>query len=175
MVKSMKSVVRPFARCGAVLLMAFCIAGCRNEPEAAAVHGSPPQGDAPGRNGEDSTGNRSADARHSSATPSDPNSGRNTGPPERLFGTWTASNVQSPIGEVRIQLTFKEDGPVRIMAWSELPLVGQVRNKTAAYTVEGGVIRSDAVGNGTRCEYWFEDGHLMLRYEDGRVIRFTRA
>ena len=96
------------------------------------------------------------------------------GSADRLFGTWVAHDVDTKLGEVKIRLTFKEEGPVKIVAWSDLPIVGQVRNTTAPYTVRNNVIHSDAIRGGTSVEYWFDGDNLMIRYSDGKTVRFTR-
>lgn len=95
--------------------------------------------------------------------------------PEQLYGTWVAQNVDSKIGQVKIELTFKKEGPVHLLAWSELPLVGQVRNKTAPYEVTNGKLHSDALRGGTTVDYWFEGGNLMIKYKEGQVVRFTKT
>lgn len=96
--------------------------------------------------------------------------------PERLLGTWVAKNVDTSMGAVDIELTFREDGPVRILAWSDLPLVGQVRNKEAPYEVRDHTIQSDAIRGGTSVEYRFnEQGQLVIEYKDGKTVTFDRA
>lgn len=93
---------------------------------------------------------------------------------QRLHGTWVAQDVDSKLGEVKIQLTFKEEGPVRILAWSELPFVGQVRNKQGPYEVHGNTISSDAIRGGTSVNYRFDGGDLIIEYKDGKTVRFNR-
>jgi hypothetical protein len=95
---------------------------------------------------------------------------------DRLHGVWVADNVPSKIGPVRIRLTFREDGPVKIMAWSELPFVGQVRDKTAPYEATDSTIHSEALEGGTTVDYWFNpDGRLIIEYRDGKTVAFSRA
>ena len=95
-------------------------------------------------------------------------------PHERLYGTWVARDVDTKMGEVKIQLTFKQEGPVKILAWSDLPFVGQVRNKRAAYEVHGNTISSDAIRGGTSVKYRFDGGDLIIEYQDGKTVRFKR-
>ncbi|HEV7299919.1 MAG TPA: hypothetical protein VGN72_11190 [Tepidisphaeraceae bacterium] len=94
---------------------------------------------------------------------------------QRLYGTWEAENVEAPIGDVRVRLTFKEEGPVRIAAWSELPLVGQVRDKKGPYEVQGNKITSEAIRGGTTVQYRFDgDDVLVIEYTEGKSVRFHR-
>lgn len=79
------------------------------------------------------------------------------------------------MGDVKVKLTFREDGPVRILAWSELPLVGQVRNKQAPYEIHGNTISSQALRGGTSVKYRFDGDVLVIEYQDGKTVRFTRA
>jgi hypothetical protein len=92
----------------------------------------------------------------------------------RLYGTWAAENVSSPIGDVRIRLVIRREGPLRILAWSELPMVGKVREKEASYEINGDTISSEALRGGTSARYRFEGGNLLLTLSDGRTVRFTR-
>lgn len=96
-------------------------------------------------------------------------------PPDRFFGTWVADDVNSPIGDVKVQVTFKQEGPVKILAWSELPFVGQVRDKKAPYEADGDTISSDALRGGTTVKYRFDErGRLVITYADGKSVTFTR-
>ena len=90
------------------------------------------------------------------------------------MGTWVAEDVDSKVGEVKIRLVFREEGPVKIVAWSELPLVGKVRDKKAPYEVHGNKITSQAIRGGTTVKYWFDGGQLVIEYEDGKTVRFHR-
>lgn len=97
------------------------------------------------------------------------------GPPERLYGTWKSiGSVDSDIGPVEVQVRFREEGPVKIMAWSELPLVGKVRDVSGPYEVEGNTIKSETIRGGTSVQYRFEGGNLVIEYEDGETVRFRR-
>lgn len=93
----------------------------------------------------------------------------------RLYGTWVAQGVDAKMGDVKIKLTFNKDGPVRILAWSDLPFVGQVRDKRAPYEIHGNTISSEALRGGTTVKYRFDNGDLIIEYKDGKTIRFTRA
>ena len=99
----------------------------------------------------------------------------NEGAPERLYGTWVAEDVDVKMGQVKIRLTFKEDGPVKIAAWSDIPFVGQVRDKTAPYEVNGNTISSEAIRGGTTVNYRFDGDDLIIEYKDGKTVRFHRA
>lgn len=97
------------------------------------------------------------------------------GPPERLFGTWVAHDVATSAGPVKVQVTFRQEGPVRIIAWSELPLIGQVRETKGPYEVNGHTITSEAIRGGTSVQYWFQDdGQLVIKYADGKTVAFHR-
>ena len=98
-----------------------------------------------------------------------------TGDRAKLYGTWVARDVDASMGEVKIRLTFHKKGPVEILAWSDLPLVGQVRNKEAAYEIHGNTISSDALRGGTSVNYRFDGVDLIIEYKDGKSVRFTRA
>lgn len=93
---------------------------------------------------------------------------------EKLMGTWVAKDVDAKIGQVKIKLTFRKDGPMKLAAWSDIPFVGQVRDKTAPYEVHGDVISSDAIRGGTSVTYWFEGEQLLIRYKEGKTVRFDR-
>jgi hypothetical protein len=95
-------------------------------------------------------------------------------PSERLYGTWVADDVDTALGQVKVRLTFRKDGPVRIMAWSDLPFAGKVRDKKAPYTINGDTIHSDAIRGGTTVKYWFDGDKLAIQYADGKTVRFTR-
>jgi len=93
---------------------------------------------------------------------------------DKLMGTWIAKDVDSKIGEVKIKLTFRKEGRMKLAAWSDIPLVGQVRDKAAPYEVHGDVISSEAIRGGTSVTYWFDGEQLVIRYEDGKTIAFNR-
>ena len=95
-------------------------------------------------------------------------------PEERLYGTWVARDVDTKMGEVMVKLTFREDGPMKLAAWSDIPFVGQVRDKTAGYEVRGNVISSEAIRGGTSVEYSFDEDDLIIRYKEGKTVRFKR-
>ena len=93
---------------------------------------------------------------------------------ERLYGTWVARDVDTKMGEVKIKLTFRKEGPMKLAAWSDIPFVGQVRDKTAEYEVHGNVISSEAIRGGTSVKYSFEGDDLIIRYKEGKSVRFKR-
>ena len=96
-------------------------------------------------------------------------------PAERLYGTWVAEDVDVKIGQVKIRLVFKKEGPVKIAAWSDMPFVGQVRDRSAPYEVHGNKISSDAIRGGTTVTYRFDGDDLVIEYQDGKTVRFHRA
>ena len=93
---------------------------------------------------------------------------------DRLYGSWVANDVDTKLGEVKFKLTFREEGPMKLAAWSDIPFVGQVRDKTAPYELHGNVISSDAIRGGTSVEYSFEGDDLIIKYKEGKTVRFTR-
>ena len=95
--------------------------------------------------------------------------------PHRLNGSWVAEDLDAKIGEVTITLTFPDEGPMNIVAWSEIPFVGEVKNLTAPYVVQGDTISSKAIRGGTKARYGFEGEQLVLQFENGTTIRFHRT
>ena len=93
---------------------------------------------------------------------------------QKLNGVWVAEDVDVALGSVRVQLTFREEGPMKLAAWSDVPFVGQVRDKTAPYEVHGNVISSEAIRGGTTVEYWFDEDDLIIKYREGKTVRFRR-
>ena len=113
----------------------------------------------------------------SSSTKPTPATTRSTGAQgseERLHGTWFAKDVDAKMGEVDIKLTFREEGPMKLAAWSDVPFAGQVRDKTGSYDVQGNVISSDAIRGGTSVEFSFDGDDLIIKYKDGKSVRFKR-
>ena len=92
----------------------------------------------------------------------------------KLNGVWVAEDVDAKLGTVKIRLTFQKVGPMKLAAWSDIPFVGQVRDKTAPYEVHGNIISSEAIRGGTTVEYWFEDDDLIIKYREGKTVRFQR-
>jgi hypothetical protein len=39
---------------------------------------------------------------------------------EELYGTWIANDVEADMGEVSINLRFRREGTMRLLAWSEV-------------------------------------------------------
>ena len=97
-----------------------------------------------------------------------------SGPPEKLYGTWIAEDVDAKIGEVKIKLTFVEEGPVKLLAWSEIPFVGQVRDLKGPYEVQGDTISSKAIRDGAKAKFSFEGEQLVLQFDGGKIVRFRR-
>jgi len=93
---------------------------------------------------------------------------------DKLMGSWIAEDVDAKIGQVKIKLNFRKEGPMKLAAWSDVPFVGQVRDKTAPYEVKDDVISSDAIRGGTSVNYWFEGEQLVIRYKEGKTVRFDR-
>lgn len=99
---------------------------------------------------------------------------RQPGPPEKLYGTWIAKDVDAKMGEVKVKLTFREEGPVKLLAWSDIPFVGKVKDLKGPYEVHGDTISSKAIRGGTKAKYSFEGEQLVLQFEGGKVVRFRR-
>lgn len=95
-------------------------------------------------------------------------------PPQRLFGTWTAKDVDVQTGEVRIRLTFSRKNKVTFLAWSDIPFVGQVRDLKGPFSVHGDTISSEAIREGKQAKFSFENDQLVLRFKSGKVVRFNR-
>jgi len=93
---------------------------------------------------------------------------------DKLMGTWIAEDVDAKLGQVKIKLTFRKEGPMKLAAWSDIPFVGQVRDKAAPYEVHGDVISSDVIRGGTSVTYWFEGEQLVIRYKEGKTVAFHR-
>lgn len=134
-----------------------------------------------GCNGEDGSpsGNRNAisSSSDSAASPSTQPATQPSpdGAARRLYGTWVAQNVDASMGQVDIRLVFREEGSVKILAWSDLPFVGQVRNKTAPFEIRDHTIHSEAIRGGTSVQYWFTNqGQLVIQYADGKTVTFRR-
>ena len=95
-------------------------------------------------------------------------------PHEKLYGAWIANDVDTKIGEVKIKLTFRRVGTVRLLAWSEIPFVGKVKDLKGPYEVHRDTIRSKAIRGGRKAKYSFEGEQLLLQFEEGKVVRFRR-
>ena len=95
-------------------------------------------------------------------------------PPEKLYGTWVAKDVEAKVGEVTIKLSFREEGGMKLVAWSELFFVGKVKGMKGPYKVRGDTISSKAIRGGTKAKFWFEDEQLVLQFKDGTIVRFRR-
>ncbi len=97
-----------------------------------------------------------------------------TPPPERLYGTWTAQDVDAEMGEVRIKLTFLREEKATLLAWSDIMFVGQVRDLKGPFSVHGDTISSEAIREGKEAKFSFENEQLVLRFKSGKVVRFDR-
>jgi hypothetical protein len=95
-------------------------------------------------------------------------------PPERLYGTWTAKDVDAKMGEIRIRLTFRQEEKASLLAWSDIPFVGQVRDLEGPFSIYGDTIRSAAIRDGKKATFSFENDQLVLRFKSGKVVRFDR-
>ena len=93
---------------------------------------------------------------------------------EKLYGTWIANDVDAKMGEVKIKLTFRKEGSMTILAWSDIPFAGKVKDLKEPYEIHGDTIRSKAIRGGTKAKYSFEGKQLLLQFEDGKVVRFRR-
>lgn len=85
-----------------------------------------------------------------------------------------SKGVSTPAGDADVKLTFREEGPVKIVAWSELPLIGKVGETKGPYEVHGNTISSEAIDGGTSVNYWFDQNQLVIEYKDGKTVRFKR-
>src|SRR5687767_1432087 len=138
--------MRGIIRVGAVLLcVAVALGGCERPASHPAAS---PAGDLPSTAAGTTPTTQAArpvtrPATQAATRPAAPD------PSEKLYGTWVADDVDAKMGQVKIRLVFKEDGPVRIAAWSDIPFVGQVRDRTAPYEVHGNTISSEAIRGGT--------------------------
>lgn len=94
---------------------------------------------------------------------------------ETLSGTWLAEDVSAPVGDVKIRLRFREDGPVRLIAISELPFGGEVKDTESPYHVEDGKIIAPEIGDGVSMPYYFEDDRLVLEYKPGQTVRLRKV
>ncbi|MBK8535474.1 MAG: hypothetical protein IPL59_10290 [Candidatus Competibacteraceae bacterium] len=95
-------------------------------------------------------------------------------PPERLYGTWTAKDVDAKMGEVKIRLTFRREKKVTLLAWSDISSFGQVRDLKGAFSVQGDTISSEAIRDGKKAKFFFENDQLVLHFKSDKVVRFDR-
>lgn len=95
-------------------------------------------------------------------------------PPEQLYGTWTAKDVDAKMGEIRIRLTFRKEKDATLLAWSDILFVGQVRDIKAPFSVHGNTISSEAIRDGKEANFSFESSQLVLRFKSGKIVRFNR-
>jgi hypothetical protein len=96
-------------------------------------------------------------------------------PLDLLTGRWRAEGVDAPMGDVAIELGFAENGKVSIEAWSDLPLVGQVRDKVRSYELRDGKVVSRDLRGGVKMPVEFEGQDVMiLEYTEGESVRFRR-
>ena len=63
---------------------------------------------------------------------------------------------------------------MKLAAWSDVPFVGQVRDKRGPYEVRGNVLSSEAIRGGTSVEFWFDGDDLIIQYKDRKTVRFHR-
>ncbi len=95
-------------------------------------------------------------------------------PPEQLYGTWTAKDVDAKMGEVRIRLIISREKKASVMAWSDILFVGQVRDLKGSFSVYGNTISSEAIRDGKEAKFSFESEQLILRFKSGKIVRFNR-
>ena len=91
---------------------------------------------------------------------------------EKIYGNWVAKDVDAKLGEVTIRLSFREEGGMTLVAWSELIFAGKVKETKGPYKVSGDTISSKAIRGGTKAKFMFEDEKLVLEFEDGKIVRF---
>ena len=153
-------------------VVAAMLAGCDrgSSPTRTAPNASPPKAQAPAGASHATTTSTSND----SPAPDRAGEKDDADPHEKLYGTWVSKDVPTSAGDVKIQVTFRQEGPVRIVAWSELPFVGKVRETKGPYEVHGNTISSSAIRGGTSVQYWFDQGELIIKYSDGKTVRLHR-
>ncbi len=95
-------------------------------------------------------------------------------PPDQLYGVWIAKDVDAKLGEVKIRLTFRLEKKATLLAWSDIPFAGKVRDLKGAFTVHGDTISSEALRDGKKAKFSFENDQLVLLFLSGKVIRFNR-
>jgi hypothetical protein len=93
---------------------------------------------------------------------------------EKLYGAWIANDVDAKLGEVKIKLRFRKEGSLTILAWSDIPFAGKVKDLKEPYVIHGDTNRSKAIRGGTTAKYSFEGDHIVLQFEEGKVVRFRR-
>ena len=87
----------------------------------------------------------------------------------RLTGAWRAEGVSTPMGDITLELTFRPDGPVEILAESGIPLVGTVRDKTMPYSTDDGEIVVEREDGPETIPFRFEGEQLVVTYEGQQV------
>ena len=85
-----------------------------------------------------------------------------------------AKDVDAKMGEVKIRLTFRREKKATLLAWSDIPFVGQVRDLKGSFSVHGDTISSEAIRDGKKAKFSFESDQLVLRFKSGKVVRFDR-
>jgi hypothetical protein len=95
-------------------------------------------------------------------------------PPDQLYGTWIAKAVDGELGEVMIRLTFRREKKATLLAWSDIPFVGHVRDLKGSFSVHGDTISSEALRDGKKANFSFENDQLVLLFISGKVMRFDR-
>jgi hypothetical protein len=78
------------------------------------------------------------------------------------------------MGKVKIRLTFLREKKATLLAWSDIPFVGQVRDLKGSFSVHGDTISSAAIQDGSKAKFSFESDQLVLRFKSGKVVRFDR-
>lgn len=78
------------------------------------------------------------------------------------------------MGEVKIQLTFRREKKATLLAWSDIPFIGQVRDLKGSFSVHRDTISSEALRDGKKAKFSFEKDQLVLLFISGKVIRFDR-
>jgi len=53
--------------------------------------------------------------------------------------------VDAKMGKVKIRLTFRREKKATLMAWSDIPFVGQVRDLEWPFSVHGDTIKPEAI------------------------------
>ena len=99
---------------------------------------------------------------------------RPSDPPEQIYGTWMAKGVDAKMGEVKIRLTFLRENKATLLAWSDIPFIGKVRDLKGPFSVQGDTISSEAIRDGKKAKFTLKGDQLVLYFESGKIIRFDR-
>ncbi len=92
---------------------------------------------------------------------------------KRLLGTWFAKD-QGEDGRRRHQAHVPQRGADAPRGLVGHPVRWAGADKTGSYEVRGDVISSEAIRGGTSVNYSFDGDDLIIRYKEGKTVRFKR-